>query len=282
MDEEQILLNSASPQAAVLVCLFYGLMLLAGTAAAIILIIRAIRHPVDWNTRDQWLRSRPWTWREGLMVAAIVGFLIAATMALITLLGRPRDAILIVTQGLLLDLAGIIAIGALLRNRGWSWLDAFGMGGPPGRFLKSGLLFYLALLPVLLFSSIVYQGILTARGYPPSLQDIALLLSGDHPLWMRCFMVFLAVAVAPFFEECLFRGILLPIMIRRMGVGAGIFFVSLFFASIHAHLPSLIPLMVVAAGFSLAYLYSRSLWVPIVMHGVFNGVNLAMLLILRP
>lgn len=282
MDEEQILLNSASPQAAALVCLFYGMMLLVGTAAAIILIIRAIRHPVDWNTRDQWLRSRPWTWREGLMVAAIVGFLIAAIMAMITLLGRPRDAILIVIQGLLLDLAGIIAIGALLRNRGWSWLDAFGMGGPRGRFLKSGLLFYLALLPVLLFSSIVYQGILTARGYPPSLQDIALLLSGDHPLWMRCFMVFLAVAVAPFFEECLFRGILLPIMIRRVGVGAGIFFVSLFFASIHAHLPSLIPLMVVAAGFSLAYLYSRSLWVPIVMHGVFNGVNLAMLLILRP
>ncbi len=282
MGEEQILLNSTSPQAALLVCLFYGLMLLTGTAVAITLIIQAIRHPVDWKIRDLWLRSRPWTWREGLMVAAIVGLLMAATIAMITLLGGPRDASVIVIQGILLDLAGILAIGALIRHRGWNWSTAFGMDGTPGRFLKPGLLFYLALLPILLFSSIVYQGILTARGYPPSLQDIALLLSGDHPFWMRCFMVFLATAVAPFFEECLFRGILLPIMIRRTGVGAGIFIVSLFFAAIHAHLPSLIPLMVVAAGFSLAYLYSRSLWVPIVMHGVFNGVNLAMLLVLRP
>jgi membrane protease YdiL (CAAX protease family) len=38
----------------------------------------------------------------------------------------------------------------------------------------------------------------------------------------------------------------------------------------------------VAAAFSLAYLYSRSLWVPIVMHSLFNGVNVALLIIINP
>jgi membrane protease YdiL (CAAX protease family) len=40
--------------------------------------------------------------------------------------------------------------------------------------------------------------------------------------------------------------------------------------------------MIIAAGFSFAYLYTRSLWVPIIMHSLFNGINLAMLLVIRP
>jgi membrane protease YdiL (CAAX protease family) len=64
-------------------------------------------------------------------------------------------------------------------------------------------------------------------------------------------------------------------------LGAGIFVISLLFAAIHFHLPSLIPLLIIASGFSLAYLYTKSLWVPIIMHGLFNGVNLALLLVMR-
>jgi membrane protease YdiL (CAAX protease family) len=94
-------------------------------------------------------------------------------------------------------------------------------------------------------------------------------------------MFIFAVAIAPFFEECLFRGILLPMAIRKLGLGAGIFVISLLFAAIHFHLPSLIPLLIIASGFSLAYLYTKSLWVPIIMHGLFNGVNLALLLVMR-
>ena len=152
----------------------------------------------------------------------------------------------------------------------------------PLPYLKTALLLYLTMLPFLFFSALVYQGVLSLNGIPPSLQEIALLLSGDHPLWMRVTLVILAVAVAPFFEECLFRGILLPVLVRRLGLGGGIFLTSLLFASIHFHLPSLIPLIVVASGFSLAYVYSGSLWVSILMHGIFNGVNLALLLAIRP
>ena len=281
MGGDQILFESASPQAIALVCVLYVLLLLTGTAVAAGLVVYGVRHPVDWDGRGHWLRNRPWTWREGLTVAASIGLLLAMAIGIAHLLKHPRETTLVVLQGVLLDLAGILAIAGLIRFRKWNWKAAFGMDGETVRSMKTGSLFYLAMLPFLLFASIIYQGILSARGYPSSMQDIAMLLSGDHPLWIRCFMALLAVVIAPFFEECLFRGILLPILSRWLGIGSGVFTVSLIFAAIHAHLPSLIPLMVVAACFSLAYLYSRSLWVPIVMHGLFNGINLAVLIILR-
>jgi membrane protease YdiL (CAAX protease family) len=94
-------------------------------------------------------------------------------------------------------------------------------------------------------------------------------------------MLILAAVLAPVFEECLFRGILLPLLARRLGTGAAVLLSSVAFASIHFHLPSLVPLCVVAVGFSLGYLYAGSLWVPIVMHALFNGVNLSLLLLIR-
>lgn len=267
--------------AAGVVLLYFGL-LLAGTFVSLALIIRAFRTPIDWPPRIQWLRTRPWTWREGLSVAAIMGLLISLGMAIAALLNHPAETTLIILQSIVLDLAGLMAIAWLMNRRGWTRSQAFGMEGAPFRRLKPAFLFYLALMPFLFFTSLVYQGVLSLNGIPPSLQDIAQLLSGEHPLWMRMYMAILAVAVAPLFEECLFRGILLPLFSRRFGLGAGIFLTSLLFAAIHFHLPSMVPLMVVASGFSLAYVYTGSLWIPILMHGLFNGVNLALLLALRP
>ena len=273
--------ESGSPQITLLAGAVYILLILAGTAAAIGLTLRTLHVPLDWDSRIQWLRDRPWSWRTGLGVTAMIGLLVCLTTAISSCLTHPRETSLILLQGLLVDLTGLVAIAAVISSKDWEWRSAFGMTSRPLQFLKPATTFYLALMPFVLFSSLVYQGILFANGYPPSLQDIALLISGDHPLWLRVFMIFLAIVIAPLFEECLFRGILLPLVIRRLGLGTGIFAVSLIFASIHVHLPSLIPLTVVAVGFSLAYLYSKSLWVPIIMHGLFNGVNLALLIFVR-
>ncbi|MEI6562690.1 MAG: type II CAAX endopeptidase family protein [bacterium] len=281
MSSDSLLIESASSQATVIVGLIYAVLLLGGTLTAITLIIRTTRIPAAWPVRIEWLRSRPWTWREGMALIGMVGLLIGASWAIASLLKHPREGTLLIMQGLTLDLAGIGGIAWLLQLRGWRWSEAFGLSALTRRILKQGFFFYITLIPFILVSSMIYQGILAANGYPPNLQEIALLLSGDYPLWMRIVMVFFATAVAPFFEECLFRGVLLPLAVRRFGLGAGIFLSSLLFASIHFHLPSLIPLLVAAAGFSLAYLYSQSLWVPIIMHGIFNGVNLALLLVIR-
>ncbi len=273
--------ESGASQITLLAGAVYIFLILAGTATAVGLTLRTLKVPLDWNSRIQWILDRPWSWRTGLGVAAMIGLLVCLTTAISSGMTHPRETSLVLLQGLLGDLTGLAAIAAVISSRGWKWRSAFGMTSHPMHFLKPATTFYLALMPFVLFSSLVYQGILFANGYPPSLQDIALLISGDHPLWLRVFMIFLAIVIAPLFEECLFRGILLPLVIRRLGLGTGIFAVSLIFASIHMHLPSLIPLTVVAIGFSLAYLYSKSLWVPIFMHGLFNGVNLALLIFVR-
>lgn len=281
MTSRELLLDSASPWVVVLAGSLYTLLILAGTATAIGLILKAHQTPVDWKSRIQQLRDRPWNWKEALTLICLIGVLILLSVVLSGLLHHPREATVIVIQSLLLDVTGLAAIAALMANRRWTASTAFGMTSRPLSFLKPGIVFYVALMPFMLFASLVYQGILFMNGYPPELQEIALFLTADHPLWLRFYMIGLAVAIAPLFEECLFRGILLPILVRKTGIGAGIFITSLIFASIHFHLPSLAPLVVVAAGFSIAYLYAGSLWVPIVMHSLFNAVNLALLLVIR-
>lgn len=281
MTSRELVLDSASPLGVVLAGSLYTLLILAGTATAVGLILKAHQSPVDWRGRIRQLRDRPWSWKEALTLISLIGLMIGLSTVLAGLLKHPREATLIVVQSLLLDITGLTAIAALIAKRGWTGAAAFGMTTGPLACLKPGFVFYMALMPFMLFASLVYQGILFMKGYPPELQEIALFLSADHPLWLRLYLIGLAVAIAPLFEECLFRGILLPILVRKTGVGAGIFITSLLFASIHFHLPSLVPLVVVAAGFSLAYLYTGTLWVPIVMHSLFNGVNLALLLAIR-
>ncbi|MEI6166580.1 MAG: CPBP family intramembrane glutamic endopeptidase [bacterium] len=281
MPSEPLILQSPLLQPALIMGLSYAMLLLGGTVTASLLIIRTLRTPIRWEPHTEWLSSRPWTWREGLALIGLIGLLIGLGWCISSLLHHPREGTLLIIQGLTLDVAGIGGMAWLTHSRGWRWSEAFGTMPLTPKLIKYGVVFYVTLIPFILISSLVSQGILSLNGYPPNLQDIAVLLSGDYPLWIRAIMFVFAIAVAPIFEECLFRGVLLPIAVRRFGLGSGIFLISVVFAAIHVHLPSFIPLMIIAAGFSLAYLYTRSLWVPIIMHGLFNGVNLAMLLVIR-
>jgi membrane protease YdiL (CAAX protease family) len=282
MPGETLILHSPLFQPALIMGLLYALLLLGGTVTASLLILRTLRNPVPWASHAAWLRSRPWTWREGLTLISLIGLLIGLGWSISALLNHPHEGTLLIIQGLTLDIAGLGAMAWLAHSRGWRWRDALGLTPLTPKLLQYGVVFYMTLIPFILISSLVSQGILSLNGYPPNLQDIAILLSGDYPLWLRGVMFVFAIAVAPIFEECLFRGILLPMAVRKFGLGSGIFLISLGFALIHIHLPSFVPLMIIAAGFSFAYLYTRSLWVPIIMHSLFNGINLAMLLVIRP
>lgn len=300
------LLADASPQAALWVVGIYLTLLLAGLVTALVLMFRLTRRETVWAERLRALNARPLTWRDGglalLAVAALVGLSWLAGYWLKTR-GVSDDA-LIVLQSLAVDGAGLLAIRSLLHRRGLSFRAVFGLTrtteaiapaegmppatGPAGPLflevpsflgaLRRGVTGYLALMPFLVFAALVSQGVLTLHGYSPSLQEVARLLLADHSPAMRAYLLFLAVGLAPVFEETLFRGLLLPLFARRFGLGAGIAITSVAFSAIHLHLFSGAPLFVIAAGFCLAYVYTGSLWVPIAMHSLFNGVNLGLLL----
>jgi membrane protease YdiL (CAAX protease family) len=71
------------------------------------------------------------------------------------------------------------------------------------------------------------------------------------------------------------------VLARRYGVTAAAFAVSLLFAGIHAHTPSVVPLFLLSLGLCGSYLWSGSLAAPVILHAAFNGVTVAILFAVR-
>jgi len=89
-------------------------------------------------------------------------------------------------------------------------------------------------------------------------------------------MIFMAVIFQPVAEETLFRGYFYATFKGWAGPVASAVFTATLFAAIHLNLASFPSLLVLALGLTLAYEWSGSLLVPIVMHAAFNGVQLAL------
>lgn len=152
----------------------------------------------------------------------------------------------------------------------------------PGLKLAAGqgLASYIGIIPIVFATSFLYQIFLYAAGYPVTLQDVVVIFLEPQSGWSLFFLLLLAVVVAPLVEETLFRGILLPVLMKKMSPGTAIVISSAFFALIHQHLPSMVPLFALAVVLALLYIYSGSLWTSIVLHAVFNGVSICLLLLL--
>ncbi|MEM9237326.1 MAG: type II CAAX endopeptidase family protein [Verrucomicrobiota bacterium] len=104
-------------------------------------------------------------------------------------------------------------------------------------------------------------------------QDVVKAFTETQDMALLAMLAFLAVVVAPLSEEVLFRGYLYPVCKRFMGRWAGVIFSSLVFAAVHNNAQALIPLFVLAILLTLAYEWTGSIWAPIGMHTLFNGMT---------
>jgi membrane protease YdiL (CAAX protease family) len=267
----------------------YLALIALGFAVDVGLVFYFIGKPSRWPRQVARLKSRPWSARQAAFLLLALMAIYFASTAFQSLIhewfdgaGSEKSALRIVIQSVSFYLIGLgIVVLSLLRRR-VTWRDAFGW--EPRAVLKNigqGVMFYLAALPFIVFYTFLYQAVLRGAGYEIMMQEVALVVAGEQSFWMRMCLAGLAVVLAPLFEEILFRGIGLPLIARKWGVSPAVVAVSLFFAAIHFHLPSMMPLFIIAVAFSLAYIHSGSIVVPIVMHGLFNGVNVAMLMILK-
>ncbi|MBN1268923.1 MAG: CPBP family intramembrane metalloprotease [Kiritimatiellae bacterium] len=260
----------------------------AGLVVDVVLLIRLLGWPVGWRERVRRLEARAWAWRDAVrLVLLLVAFhllgMLAYRAACPDLSPAGGDAAFgIILQSMVFHWAALVLITLVLRRERRSWKETFGLGGRHAlRRIALGLGFYLGALPFLWFYSILYQAGLKYVGYEPRLQEVVWAMTAEHAWWIRAYLVGLAVALAPLAEELIFRGIGLPLLARKAGFPAAIVIVSVLFAAMHFHLPSLVPLFVIALAFSLAYAYTGSILVPAVMHAAFNLVNLGLLLLLR-
>ena len=93
------------------------------------------------------------------------------------------------------------------------------------------------------------------------------------------------VLVAPFIEEVLFRGFLQTWLRRFLKPRFAIPIVSFIFASFHfsvlqglTNITLILSLFVLSCFLGLLYEKQKTLWSPIVLHMLFNGINVSMIL----
>ena len=174
-------------------------------------------------------------------------------------------------------IAGILAS---LTARQIRWRDCFGLTRlGPFAVVGCGITLIFAALPLVAGALALARVLLAAAGYvDDSPQDIVVFLKQNSSVAARWIVAVFAVVVAPMEEEFLFRGYLYGILRRYAGPPVGIVLNAALFAAIHQHLPSFGGLFVLAVCLTLAYEWTGSLFVPMVMHAAFNSLTVVQLL----
>ncbi len=271
-----------------LAILIYLALMAAGVIVDIGLAVRFIGTSSRWPDHTARLVQRPWSPRDGARLAFLLlalyfvgGLLQVVSGKWMTTDTAAHMSFWLVAQSVLFHGIGLVVIVLTMIRRRLSWKDAFGFDHHTIlKDLARGVLLYLGTLPFLVFYSLLYQFGLNLMGYEPELPPVMNFLVSGQAAWVRIYLALLAVGIAPLFEELLFRGIGLPLVARRYGVIPAVVVISAIFAMIHFHIPSLVPLFIIAAAFSLGYIYYESILVPIVMHSIFNAVNLVLLFVM--
>lgn len=230
-----------------------------------------------------WLLSQArgtpdFTWRlpEIFAVGLIVGFFVVVAVAggskpqgRVTL--EQLVANLALYGGLILFVLGVLVFrGAnLSKNLGLRW----------GNWRREGLLIVAALFLALPFVYAAQWIGFRIGGAQTELQPVMTYLLGN-PGWQgRLAVAVIAIVAAPLAEELIFRGCLYRILKQYGGRYFALGFSALIFAVIHAHLPSLGGLFILAVALALVYEYTGSLWAPILMHALFNGMTVVIALL---
>ncbi len=274
---------STPPPGTMAAGLFFLLLICLGIAADAGLVLYWIKRPVHRTELEGRLTSRALPWQMVLIFSGIlIGFyLLASWLYLLMFPGSGIEPKTVVFQTLFFHLPVLALLGLLFHFAGVQSRELFGLHWKKiPALLGLSVIFYLAALPVLWLCSALYQILLHQFGCDFFLQDISQILTAPAAWPMRTVLFFITIIVAPVFEEIVFRGILLPFMVRRTGFWPGIILVSAVFGGMHLHLPSFLPLFLLSVMFSLAYARTQSLLVPIGMHALFNGVTVALLLLM--
>ena len=174
--------------------------------------------------------------------------------------------------------AAWVLIFLFLKLHGVDWRSAFGLRNPNlPRALLLGIGMLVVALPIVLALQQLSVLALDKLGWHPAEQRAVDLLVAAKSPWMRVYLAFFAVVLAPVAEEFIFRGVLFP-FVKQLGWPKLAWFgVSFLFALIHLNLPTLVPLFVLALV--LTWLYDRTdcLLASITVHSLFNASNLVVL-----
>ncbi|ACC79287.1 CPBP family intramembrane glutamic endopeptidase [Nostoc punctiforme] len=140
-----------------------------------------------------------------------------------------------------------------------------------------GLGGYCTALPIVVMVSLINQQLWQGQGGSNPLLQLA--LESQDGVALGIFF-FTAAIAAPFFEEILFRGFLLPSLTRYLPVWGSIIISSLLFAIAHLSLSEILPLTALGIVLGVVYTRSRNLLAPMLLHSLWNSGTLLSLFVL--
>ena len=135
---------------------------------------------------------------------------------------------------------------------------------------------WLMIMPLVLLVGWIMNEIVGDQGGSNPLLDLVLSSKEFIPL---CFLLITTVFLAPAFEELVFRGILLPVLVSKVGKISGVLLSALIFSLAHLSVGELPPLFVLGIGLGVMRLSSGRLFPCALMHALWNGVTFASLLL---
>ncbi|WP_269616726.1 CPBP family intramembrane glutamic endopeptidase [Prochlorococcus marinus] len=135
---------------------------------------------------------------------------------------------------------------------------------------------WLMVMPLVLLSGWLMNEIVGDQGGSNPLLELVL---GSDEFIPLSLLLITTVLLAPIFEELVFRGILLPVLVSKVGKISGVLLSALIFALAHLSVGELPPLFVLGIGLGLMRLSSGRLFPCALMHSLWNGVTFISLLL---
>lgn len=148
---------------------------------------------------------------------------------------------------------------------------------PWGRALLQGVRGWLMVMPPVVFTGWLMGRLLGDQGGSNPLLEMVLRNDSTMALVL---LALTAVVLAPLFEELVFRGVVLPVLVRDLGRGWGVCLSGLVFAVAHLSIGELPPLLVLGMGLALLRLSTGRLLPCVVMHACWNAATFVNLILL--
>jgi membrane protease YdiL (CAAX protease family) len=211
-----------------------------------------------------------------VLAAAGVGLLVAALCSLLgaTDPGAERGFLGVLWATVAIQLAVALFVVHVTRRVQPEGPRALGFGrGRNLRAIALGLGSLLLLFPAFFGVAILWAWLAPRLGIEP-VQEVVTGIVELEGL-ERAQAVLIAVVVAPFLEETVFRGFLQPLLVQNLREKGGIAVTSLVFALLHGT-AALVPIFALSCLLGTIHLRTRRLPAVWVVHGVFNAIMLAM------
>jgi membrane protease YdiL (CAAX protease family) len=175
----------------------------------------------------------------------------------------------------------VIVMGTVfLKMQNLDWRDVLGLRNPNWpRHLLLAFVVLAAVLPLMFGLKIASTLLLKKIGWPIQDQSAVEMFFNIKSAWLRIYMGFFAVVIAPLAEEFVFRGLLFSTAKKFGWPKCGAVGVSLLFALIHDNAPIFLPLFVFALALTWLYEKSEGLAAPVFAHALFNAANLVLLVV---